>query len=507
MTALQAELQATKGLIQAGSYGCAGETASPIPYGFLESVRHRFWPCKYEDPQGAFSELLHKGKVAQYQEAYLGDQEVSLVSNTTIVNSGGRQSQKDNPELVKPTLSVAQPKPTSNSDEDADADQVKLEDVALESGDIFTLNSLVGNGSPQTLQLCGTIGLGNTHVLIDIESTHNFVQPGVVERMKLAVSITKPFKVYIRGGETLLYENICSKVGINMQEIAMEVDLYVLMMNEMLRRQQQQQIATHAKIQRRLRDPDQVAARKQQFGAFQEDIAALRAELQATKGLIQAGSYGCGDPQGAFSELLHKGTVAQYQEACLGDQQVSLVSNTTIVNSGRGQNQKDNLKLVKPTLSAAPPKPISNSDEDADADQVKLEDVALESGDISTLISLVGNESPRTLQLCGTIGLGNTHVLIDNESTHNFVQPGVVERMKLAVSITKPFKVYIESGVTLLYENICSKMGLNMQGIVMEVDLYVLMMNGMLRRQQQPQIAMNAKIQRRLWDPGIKIFF
>nr|GEV32198.1 hypothetical protein [Tanacetum cinerariifolium] len=272
--------------------------------------------------------------------------------------------------------------------EDADADQVKLEDVALESGDISTLNSLVGNGIPQTLQLCGTIGLGNTHVLIDIESTHNFVQPGVVERMKLAVSITKPFKVYIGSGETLLYENICSKVGINMQEIAMEVDLYVLMMNEMLRRQQQQQIATNAKIQRRLWDP----------------------------------------------------------------------------------NQKDNPKLVKPALSVAPPKPTSNSDEDADADQVKLEDVALESGDISTLNSLVGNESPQTLQLCGTIGLGNIHVLIDNESIYNFVQSGALERMKLAVSITKPFKVYIGSGKTLLYENICSKVGINMQGIAMEVD-------------------------------------
>nr|GEV89758.1 hypothetical protein [Tanacetum cinerariifolium] len=107
---------------------------------------------------------------------------------------------------------------------------------------------------------------------------------------------------------------------------------------------------------------DQVEARKQQFDAFQEQMAALQAELQATKGLIQAGSYGCGgetaspipcsmrfdvpkfsgtdpdrwifstteyftllstpfdqrlrvyeDPQGAFSELLQKGTVAQYQ--------------------------------------------------------------------------------------------------------------------------------------------------------------------------------------------------
>nr|GEZ41326.1 hypothetical protein [Tanacetum cinerariifolium] len=322
MATLQAELQATKGLIQAGSYGCGGETASPIPCsirfdvpkfsgidpnrwifsiteyftllstmvdqrlrvvglnlegdaekwfrlmmrhnlittwdGFLESVRHFFGPCKYKDPQGAFMELLQKGTVAQYQgefeklmycvtdvsdgllisfyisglkptlqrillvsnptslgdsfslaritEARLEDREVSSVSNTTIVNSGGGQNQKD---------------------------------VALESGDISSLNSLVGNGSPLTLQLCGTIGLGNIHVLIDNESTHNFVQPSVVERMKLTVSITKPFKVYIGSGETLLCENICSKVGINMQGIAMEVDLYMLMMKGMLRRQQQ----------------------------------------------------------------------------------------------------------------------------------------------------------------------------------------------------------------------------------------------------------------------------
>ncbi|GJY09531.1 hypothetical protein Tco_0377716 [Tanacetum coccineum] len=109
MVALQAELQATKGLIQAGHYGGGGEIASPIPHsmrldvpkfsstdpdrwifsiteyfillstpvdqrlravGFnLESVRNRFGPCKYEDPQGAISNLLQKGTVTQYQGA------------------------------------------------------------------------------------------------------------------------------------------------------------------------------------------------------------------------------------------------------------------------------------------------------------------------------------------------------------------------------------------------------------------------------------------------------
>ncbi|GKE01131.1 ty3-gypsy retrotransposon protein, partial [Tanacetum coccineum] len=273
MAALQAELQATKGLIQAGRYGGGGETTSPIPRsmrldvpqrlrmvgfnlegdvaewflwtshnnlitdwdGFLESVRNRFGPCKYEYPRGALSKLLQFGTVAQYQsdfeklmhrlteilekllvsfyisglkpslqrallvskpttlgdafslaritEARLGDQGVSSVSNTTIVNIGGGQNQKDNPELVKLALSATPPKPTSNSNEDANADQDKWEDQgdALESGDISTLNFLVGNGSPRSLQLWGTIGSGNIHVLIDNESTRNFVQLGVVE--------------------------------------------------------------------------------------------------------------------------------------------------------------------------------------------------------------------------------------------------------------------------------------------------------------------------------------
>ncbi|GKE17836.1 ty3-gypsy retrotransposon protein [Tanacetum coccineum] len=271
MTALQADLQVTKGLIQAGHNDGGGETASLIPRsmrldvpkflrtdpdrwifsiteyftllstpvvqrlrmvgfnlegdvaewflwtshnnlitdwdGFLESVRNRFGPCKYEYPRGALSKLLQFGTVAQYQsdfeklmhrlteipekllvsfyisglkpslqrallvskpttlgdafslaritEARLGDQGVSSVSNTTIVNISGGQNQKDNPELVKLALSATPPKPTSNSNEDANADQDNPEDQGdtLEIGDISILSSLVGNGSPRSLQL------------------------------------------------------------------------------------------------------------------------------------------------------------------------------------------------------------------------------------------------------------------------------------------------------------------------------------------------------------------
>ncbi|GJZ06966.1 RNA-directed DNA polymerase, eukaryota, reverse transcriptase zinc-binding domain protein [Tanacetum coccineum] len=132
--------------------------------GFLESVQNRFGPCKYEDPQGALSKLL----------------------------------QKDSKEDV------------------------------VESGDISSLNSLIGQGGPCSLQLWGMIGLGTVHVLIDNGSTYNFVRPDVVEKICLPVQSSKPFKVYIESGETLLYESICSRVTLSMQGLIMEVDLYVL---------------------------------------------------------------------------------------------------------------------------------------------------------------------------------------------------------------------------------------------------------------------------------------
>nr|GEU73638.1 hypothetical protein [Tanacetum cinerariifolium] len=266
---------------------------------------------------------------------------------------------------------------------------------------------------------------------------------------------------------------------------------------------------------------DEAAVRrmlKDQIDAIYDELytqlAELQVELQGIKSLGLNRHGAGGDPGLSRSMRLEKGTppngsgechainclptgtvskpttlgdafsLARITEARLGDQGVSSVSNTTIVNSGEGHNQKGATsrvtfprhELVKSALSVAPPKPTSNSDEDADADQDNPEEQgdALESEDISILTYLVGHESPRSLQLWGTIGSGNIHMLIDNGSTHSFVQMSVVERMKLAVSITKPFKVYIESGETLLCENICSKVGINMQGLAVETMEFIL---------------------------------
>ncbi|GJX85258.1 ty3-gypsy retrotransposon protein [Tanacetum coccineum] len=93
---------------------------------------------------------------------------------------------------------------------------------------------------------------------------------------------------------------------------------------------------------------------------------------------------------------------------------------------------------------------MTDTDKGSGEELAMRDDEAVESGDISIL----------------------------NSSTHNFVRPDVVERMCLPLEATKAFKVYIGSGETLLCENVCSRVTLHMQGLEVEVDLYVLPMQG-----------------------------
>ncbi|GKD64227.1 hypothetical protein Tco_1306335 [Tanacetum coccineum] len=59
----------------------------------------------------------------------------------------------------------------TDNDEGSSEEVVAGDDEAVESGDISILNSLVGHGSPRSLQLWGKIGTTDVHVLIDNGST------------------------------------------------------------------------------------------------------------------------------------------------------------------------------------------------------------------------------------------------------------------------------------------------------------------------------------------------
>nr|GLL39942.1 uncharacterized protein LOC109154433 [Ipomoea trifida] len=109
-------------------------------------------------------------------------------------------------------------------DEDEDhleGETINKEDNNLEgevvSGDISTLNTMTGPSSPRSLHIVGKIKKRRCLVLIDSGSTHNFINPTIVEKLQLPVN-----------GNTLGWQYVCPAVEIHMQDVSFTVDLHVL---------------------------------------------------------------------------------------------------------------------------------------------------------------------------------------------------------------------------------------------------------------------------------------
>lgn len=104
----------------------------------------------------------------------------------------------------------------------------QIEEIAHElvlAGDVSSLNSLAGKNNPHSLRVIGTFKGKELLILIDSGSTHNFVQPAVIERLKIQTQSTTPFHVYIGNGDTLTCSKWCPKTELMLN---FEVDLHVL---------------------------------------------------------------------------------------------------------------------------------------------------------------------------------------------------------------------------------------------------------------------------------------
>lgn len=112
----------------------------------------------------------------------------------------------------------------------AEHDEGNDNDDPIEAGDVSILNSLVSHGSPRSLQLWEEIEGKKVQILIDSGSTHNFVQPCVVEKLKLPIQATKVFKVYTGSDDNLICENIYANISLNMQRLKFTGDLFILPM-------------------------------------------------------------------------------------------------------------------------------------------------------------------------------------------------------------------------------------------------------------------------------------
>nr|GLL29698.1 uncharacterized protein LOC109154292 [Ipomoea trifida] len=98
--------------------------------------------------------------------------------------------------------------------------------------------------------------------------------------------------------------------------------------------------------------------------------------------------------------------------------------------------------------------------------------------DISTLNSLSGMNTPRSLRLWGDIQGQRIQILVDGGSTHNFIQPSVAEKLHLPTTIIEKFNVYIGNGDSLHCRVRCPQVPIQMQGTIFPIDLFVLPIQG-----------------------------
>nr|GMC66827.1 Transposon Ty3-G Gag-Pol polyprotein [Ipomoea batatas] len=176
---------------------------------FLEKVEQRFGTTHFEDPLAELAKLTQIGTVADFQAAF-----------EKLLNRGHRCKERF-------LLLIG-----DEDDETVEGDPVVVEDYHTDeeviSGDVSVLNTMTGPGSPRSLRLTGNIKGSSCLVLIDSGSTHNFINPAIVEILQLPTKSIKPFQVYIGNGDTLGCQHVCPGVEVCMQGLTFAVDLHVL---------------------------------------------------------------------------------------------------------------------------------------------------------------------------------------------------------------------------------------------------------------------------------------
>ncbi|VFQ68963.1 unnamed protein product [Cuscuta campestris] len=117
-------------------------------------------------------------------------------------------------------------------------------------------------------------------------------------------------------------------------------------------------------------------------------------------------------------------------------------------------------------------------EEEGDDEEPDMEEEVDVTADISSLHSMAGVTTPRSLRPTGRISGQSIGVLIDGGSIHNFVHPQIVERLGIPVEVISSFRVYVGNGDSLQCDRQCKSVEVMLQGVMFTVDLYVLQIHG-----------------------------
>lgn len=92
----------------------------------------------------------------------------------------------------------------------------------------ISLHALSGQGAPETLRLTGLIQDHRVQILIDGESTHNFLQQELVSSLQLSPRDTSTLRVTVGNGEELQCNQVCTNISVKIQKHDFQVDFHVL---------------------------------------------------------------------------------------------------------------------------------------------------------------------------------------------------------------------------------------------------------------------------------------
>jgi len=95
-----------------------------------------------------------------------------------------------------------------------------------------------------------------------------------------------------------------------------------------------------------------------------------------------------------------------------------------------------------------------------------------------SLYALAGTPTPRTMRLMGSIGSVEVVILIDTESTHNFVDPNVARKAQLLADEKGQLTVMVADGATLSCQGQCKAVSILLQSCKFSATLHLLTLGG-----------------------------
>ena len=81
----------------------------------------------------------------------------------------------------------------------------------------ISIHAISGTPTPNTMRIVGIIQHQRVVILVDSESTHNFLDPSVVKRTRISRIFKQVIKVIMANGKEMLSESKCIDVCLKLQ--------------------------------------------------------------------------------------------------------------------------------------------------------------------------------------------------------------------------------------------------------------------------------------------------